>query len=293
MRALALLAMRNQSHAIIILLILGCLPIVCWLNVAITGFLILCKGIKGTKILPWSILPFLVLLWVDANKLNYILIITALIITVCGAFTLRATGSWSVVLVSLVPIMLFLFALFKILIPDFYIQINMISETIYQALSQQAKYSIPVTTVKELNTYIIDGVLQAFTFILSVGCLFWARSCQAHIHNPKGFNIEFYNIRLNKLSVFLLFLSIIAIKINYYFIVVVCVMTVPFFISGLSLCHSFCVAAKHKNILLALFYTSVLFLIQVMYVMTVFLACLDTIYNFRHKLLSKISNITD
>jgi hypothetical protein len=287
MRALALLAMRSKTHAIIILLILGCLPIICWLNVAITGFLILCKGTKGVKILPWSILPFLVLLWVDANKLNYILIITALIITVCGAFILRATESWSVVLMSLVPIMVLLLIVFKILMPDAYIQLNIMLETIYQALNQQANHSVSVATVKKLNTYIIDGVLQAFTFILSVGCLFLARSYQAYIYNPGGFKLEFYNIRLDKLSIFLLFLSIAAIKISYSFIVITFIMTVPFFIAGLSLCHNFCVATKYKNILLSLLYTSMIFLIQVMYLVTVFLACLDAIYNFRNKQIIK------
>ena len=299
MQALALLTMRSKNHAIIILLLLGCLPVFCWLNVAITGFLILQKGKKGIQILPWSVLPFLVLLWVDANTLNYTLIITALIITVCGAFILRATRLWSVVLVSLVPVVLLLLVLFKMFIPGYYNQVNIMSDMVYQTLNKQASYGVQVAAIKEINTYIVDGILQAITFILSIGCLFLARSfqasiykSQANIHDAQGFKLEYYNIKLNKFSLCLLLLSVIAITINYYFIVITCVMTVPFFIAGLSLCHRLCLSAKRKNILLVVFYTSVIFLMHVMYLIIVLLACIDTICNFRYKLLNK-SNITD
>ena len=273
MRGLAKYVMTGRTQAIIAVVIAGLLPLFNIISPAIVGLVILRQGLQSaTPVLLFAILAAAALIVVGASEplMPLLLITVALLATL-----LRATESWPSTVFASVPIGL---------AAETIVRLQPALANFYLVKLEEFRVSAGLTEA-EFPVGDVAYIAVSFGFMAmlgSLGLLMFARSMQAGLYNPGGFQAEFHQLRLSTRSAtvlvaFVLLPGLGLLPIPSSWMVYG---ATPLFIAGLALAHGY-IAKSSKGIswLVALYASIVLFPYTVVLLMLI--AIVDTRYDFR------------
>ncbi len=279
MRALAETLMKGRNQAIMVVMIAAMLPLLYWVSAAGVALITLRKGVsEGVKLLFWGILPSI--FWMLSGDPSAIMVISG---TFALAVLLRQTVSWQKVLIALIPAgVLCSFLLDVGLAP----LLDQIASSVQQLASERgaAFQDWPEQRVRSL----LVGVVSAFQVASMLVCLMLARSWQAKLYNPGGFQAEFHQLRLPvvlavMLALVLLLSKIFAVDISRWF----ALLLLPLIVAGLALIHGLVSKRGLNKGWLVATYASIVFVGPYMVTLLVILACVDALMDLRSRLPAK------
>lgn len=291
MRGLAELAMRGPKQALILAMVFACIPMLFWVSAAIISLVVLRRGIReGLKLLPWALLPGIA--WAAMGQFFTVI---GLIATVMLACVLRQTVSWQKTLLALLPVGGLVALAMAQLAPQ---QVALISDLAMKFIRDYLGQNVGqsgnsvgdiVVSLKPLVEYGGIGMLAWFNLVSCVLGLVLARSWQAQLFNPGGFRKEFHGIRLPLTAAMgLLALTLMGTTLAPYMIVVIPIATLPLLVAGLALIHGL-VGMRHMgSFWLVAFYLLLIFVTQLAYPVIVLTACLDSLFDFRSRVASRL-----
>ncbi|GAA3587137.1 hypothetical protein [Marinobacter xestospongiae] len=192
MRALAQFVMRGPLQAGAVAAIAMTVPLLFWVGAAVVGLVILRLGIsQGLSIGLWALLPGLGWAWVGQDPTA----VSVLLLVMVMAAVLRASLSWEKALLSGAGLTLVMGALLPILYSGLLDQLVQAGVEFYQSYEVEA----PVaggqleTVIRETMVASMAGMFLA----MGIGMTMLARSWQAGLDNPGGFQREFHSLRLS------------------------------------------------------------------------------------------------
>ena len=235
MKALAEYVMQGWKNAAKAAFILGLLPFCGWIGAAVVALFNLRKGPKeGLSVMLWAGLPSL-MAWV---YLGDIFSAPLLIAAIVGSLVWRKTVSMLLAIISVVAVSMLI--QWGVL---FWSPAGL--ENLRGIMEQLLTQSVAMMEVsKEIGSErFVDEMLNtsygfsiASTALVS---LFFARSWQAQLYNPGGFQEEFHNLQIPSYwSVGLMVCAAVAMKSGGMGVGVALLCAVPMLIAGLGLVHS-------------------------------------------------------
>lgn len=287
MRGLAEYIMRGRREAILAVAIAAAIPLLFWLSAAAVALVVLRRGLSDAlPILAWGLLPAVV--WAAVGDLTPLLVITG---SAGLAAVLRQGNDWVRVLLLAVPLgVVYAFALLtalseplQALATGFREMLPELLESMGVQLDETGRAAL-LSRLDELLIPVLGGVLGAMHALMALLALMIARYWQAGLYNPGGFRQEFHQLRLPPLaSIGLLTLVILAPQWPSLAIMSP-VASVPLLIAGLALLHGV-VGARNlgKGWLIGTYVLFVLFL-RFAYPLIMFLAFVDSLFDFRSRL---------
>ena len=287
MRGLAEYIMRGRREAILAVAIAAAIPLLFWLSAAAVALVVLRRGLSDAlPILAWGLLPAVV--WAAVGALTPLRVITG---SAGLAAVLRQGNDWVRVLLLAVPLgVVYAFALLtalseplQALATGFREMLPELLESMGVQLDETGRAAL-LSRLDELLIPVLGGVLGAMHALMALLALMIARYWQAGLYNPGGFRQEFHQLRLPPLaSIGLLALVILAPQWPSLAIMSP-VASVPLLIAGLALLHGV-VGARNlgKGWLIGTYVLFVLFL-RFAYPLIMFLAFVDSLFDFRSRL---------
>jgi len=281
MHELVKYVMRGPKQAILLASISVMLPMMFWFGAATIALITLRQGLsQGLVVFIWTIIPALGW-WFGLQDPSALIV---LISTLAMAGVLRYTVSWQSTLVTGGVISLVIGLLAPYIMPE---MINMLMEMGEVMLQEMAK-----TAPEEYNT-ILDSAFRSLMIAsfaasfygMAVGSVFLARSWQARLFNPGGWQEEFHQMRLSPRFVMGVVLAVMfASSINIEPALVLMIATVPFIVCGLALVHGVVGKRKLGGQWIFGLYASVFILFPTVLILLVVLALLDSLVNFRSRI---------
>jgi len=287
--------MRGQGQALAFVTVCFSAGILFWpLNIlAIAGLCLVTLRLgaqQGATIGLLALIPALFIGYQLGEALTPLLLGTSSLIV---SQVLRQTRSWPFTLISLTMVSLGCAALMQTLFEsDLAQQVEFLS-SILQEASQQiepqnaAQAELFKVIIEHLNTTFAAGIWGSMIAIMITLGIVIARSWQAKLYNPGGFQQEFHQLRLGKADTFLYMitgLGFLAIDASFMTWAWICFL--PLTISAIALFHY---VAKHKKLRqhwYVIFYM-LLILSDFMRLFLVLIAVLDASINFRKQLKHK------
>ena len=278
--------MNKRAWAVFFAGVFACLPVMFWLSAAIVGLVVLRKGIiEGLIVLAWALLPSM--FWAGNGQI----IVSIVLVTVAVmSIVLRETGSWHKCLLSSVPIGVAVSLSLDWFKPaQLVVMIEMV-----QSLVQESDVLRPMLEAYQgprdnLLQSVIIGIVVWFYLAGAIIALCLARFWQARLYYPNGFGIEFKQLRLPMVWGLLL-LVILGGAFFFPVSVVAAILptiTIPFFIVGISLAHSLLGFWQLGGLGVGFFYLMLFLLMQFVYPLLIFVACLDSVLDFRDRWFNK------
>ena len=279
MKKLAQWAMTGRWQATVAAGACLAIPLLFWLGAAILALVILRYGWQqAAQVVLWALLPGITWLAMgDPTPLLTALGTSAL------AVVLRATIrlDWTVMVSAVSGIVVYF--LLPLLLPEVLPQVKDSSEQlIAEALKEQPEL---LTQLQPLVAPMISGVLAALHALVFMLCLLLGRYWQSTFYNPGGFGAEFKQLRLPlafSLPVMLVMLS--AGQLDPELAGLMPVLTIPLMLAGLALFHGLVSQTKASPNWMIVVYIGLFVLGQYMYTLLIFVACLDSAWNFRARL---------
>lgn len=254
-------------------------PLLFWLGAAILALVILRHGWQQAgPIVLWSLLPGIA--WMAAGDPTPLL---AALGTSTLAVVLRGTIrlDWAVMAAAILGIVVY--GLMPHLLPEVLPQVVSNSEAaIAEALKEQPDVLVQLQPLVEP---MISGVLAALHALVFILCLLLGRFWQSTFYNPGGFGTEFKQLRLPlvfSLPVILVLLS--ASQLAPELAGIMPVFTIPLMIAGLALFHGLVSITKASPTWMVVIYIGLFVLGPYMYTLLIFVALLDSSFNFRERL---------
>jgi len=245
MRALAEFALRSSGHGFITALALGFTPFLYWLGVAIAMLVVLRRGINlGSFAVVGALIPALV-----SWKLGDPTCLFQLLAALAAAGTLRATVSLpSALVVLVVTAAASMFGLHYLAAEKLQMMIQLNQEMLDQL---QAKQVVPEMDAQQAKQWLASFTLGAAIVGLawmSVFSLFLARSWQAQLFNPGGFQQEFHNLRVpvSLLPILGALAALLLLATDVPAMLVLALAGMPLILSALGLIH-YIVKLKQMN----------------------------------------------
>ena len=296
MRGLAEYIMRGRKEATLAVVIAAAIPLLFWFSAAALALVILRRGLsQALPILAWGLLPTLA--WAVAGDQTPLLVMIG---SAGLAVVLRQRNDWVRVLLLSVPLgVVFAMALlvtlneplqalatsFRDMLPDLFGQMGMqLSETDSAAL---------LSRLDQLMIPVMGGVLGAMHALMALVSLMIARYWQAGLYNPGGFREEFHRLRLPPLACVGL-LALVVLAPQWPSLATLSpVASVPLLLAGLALLHAV-VGIKNlgKGWLIGIYVLLFLF-IRFAYPLIMFLAFVDSLFDFRSRMRRSASRDDD
>lgn len=288
MRALAEFIMRGRMQATLVVAGCAALPLLYWLGAAAGCLVLLRRGLKDALgVLALGLLPALIW-WLYSDDPRALLVLLG---SASLALVLRASESWSrVLLVSIAMGVVFSVVLGTVFGP----QIEMLAQAlikvmpsllgeVYQKMSvdEQARFA-------SLIAPILTGLIAALLQIVSVLSLIVGRYWQALLYNPGGFGREFRAVRIPLGPAMLLLAGMVVtpnLGVQMSMLVPLC--SVPLVFAGLALIHGLVAQKRLARFWLVGLYVTLLLFMQLIYPLLVVLAIVDSLIDFRGRLVSK------
>ena len=288
MRALAEFIMRGRMQATLVVAGCAALPLLYWLGAAAGCLVLLRRGLRDALgVLALGLLPALIW-WLKFDDPRALLVLLG---SASLALVLRASESWNrVLLVSIAMGVVFSVVLGTAFGP----QIEMLAQAlikvmpsllgeVYQKMSvdEQARFA-------SLIAPILTGLIAALLQIVSVLSLIVGRYWQALLYNPGGFGREFRAIRI-PLGPAMLLLAGMVVTPNFgvQMSMLVPLCSVPLVFAGLALIHGLVAQKRLARFWLVGLYVTLLLFMQLIYPLLVVLAIVDSLIDFRGRLVSK------
>ncbi|WP_137804230.1 hypothetical protein [Pseudomonas sp. G(2018)] len=288
MRALAEFIMRGRMQATLVVAGCAALPLLYWLGAAAGCLVLLRRGLKDALgVLALGLLPALIW-WLYSDDPRALLVLLG---SASLALVLRASESWNrVLLVSIAMGVVFSVVLGMAFGP----QIEMLAQAlikvmpsllgeVYQRMSvdEQARFA-------SLIAPILTGLIAALLQIVSVLSLIVGRYWQALLYNPGGFGREFRAVRIPLGPAMLLLAGMVVtpnLGVQMSMLVPLC--SVPLVFAGLALIHGLVAQKRLARFWLVGLYVTLLLFMQLIYPLLVVLAIVDSLIDFRGRLVSK------
>ena len=287
MRGLAEYIMRGRKEATLAVVIAAAIPLLFWFSAAALALIVLRRGwSEALPILAWGLLPALV--WAFLGDLTPLLIMLG---TTALAVVLRQSSDWVRVVLLAVPLgVLFALALLVILAEPLQALAAGFREMLPELLTQvgvqldAADQSALLARLDGLMVPVLGGVMGAMHMLMALVSLMIARSWQARLFNPGGFREEFHGLRLPPVASVLLLAVVIVAPQWPQLALLSPVASIPLLLAGLALIHGM---VGRKNLstgwLIGTYVFLVLF-IRFAYLLIVFLAFVDSLFDFRSRL---------
>lgn len=287
MRGLAEYIMRGRKEATLAVAIAAAIPLLFWFSAAALALVILRRGLsEALPILAWGLLPAVV--WSVVGDLTPLLVILG---SAGLAVVLRQSNDWVRVLLLAVPLgVVFALALLAALSEPLQALAGSFREMLPEMLEQmgvqldEANRALLLARLDELMIPVLGGVLGAMHMLMALVSLMIGRYWQAGLYNPGGFRQEFHQLRLPPLASIGLLVVVVMAPQWSSLALLSPVASVPLMLAGLALLHGV-VGAKNlgKGWLIGMYALFVLF-VRFAYPLIMFLAFVDSLFDFRSRL---------
>lgn len=283
MRGLAEYIMRGSKQATLVVAVTAAIPLLFWFSAAALALVILRRGLNDAlSVVIWGILPALA--WAAMGDLTPLLVILG---SASLAVLLRQRNDWAVVVLAAVP----LGVLFSVVLQ------TVLNEPLV-ALAAQIREMLPemlagmngsldeagMAHLEALLVPVLAGLMGAVHAVMALVSLMIGRSWQARLYNPGGFRDEFHRLRLSPwVSIALLVLTVLGPQWPALAIVAP-VASIPLLLAGLALMHGVVGIKKLGTVWLVGLYAMFVFVAQFVYPLIMFLAFVDSLFDFRSRL---------
>lgn len=287
MHELAKISMRGPTQAILIACITMLVPMMFWFSAGVVALITLRKGFnQGAVVFFWTVLPAMVWLFTLQDPGALIVLTLSFVM----ANVLRLTTSWQYTLVVGGLISLLLGWLAPYIMPNVIELLMGFADEFFKELAKQSDQVYTGEMQQEFKSLIIVGFASSF-FGIAIGSICLARSWQAKIFNPGGWQDEFYQIRVHpRLLLVGLLLTVIAPILGLSSTVIVFVIVVTLIFSGIALVHGL-IAKKGMTVhWLIGFYFSIFLLFPTVLFAVAIVAIFDSMIDFRARVAGSNEN---
>jgi len=282
MRGLAEFIMRGRNQAILTGVIAAIVPLMSWLAAAVVGLVTLRRGLaQGVSIWGFVMIPaVLQMLYLESASLAVVLVSALLM-----SYILRLTVSWEKMLFSGVLISLAGVFFIQYYSPGL---IEPLAELVKQLLTNLETDLVAELGEQEYQKAIHIFVLAIIGFsnlLMSLVAVLLARSWQAKLYNPGGFQKEFHGFRLSIYGCVAGVLGgLLVINTNETMSVLVFLIPVPYIVAGIALVHGVIAKKGLGGFWLLWFYAFAFIMGPSLIILLVLLAIADSLVNFRGRI---------
>lgn len=284
MHDLASYIMRGPRQAALVATVATIIPMMFWLGAAAVALVVLRLGLaRGLSVAVWPMLP--AAMWMYwANDPNALVVIP---LAMLMAEVLRSTVSWSLTWLVGGVVALVLGVLSPTLMPQTVAFLLEFAQTLFETMRSSGALVVDgaEAEMKAAFELLVVASLAATLFGSAIFSVFLARAWQSRLYNPGGWQQEFHQMRLHRLSLVLLalaFMLLPSIGISAMFVLMVAM--TPMLICGLALMHGI-VARKRMGVQwLVATYALVLVLMPTSLLLLALLALIDSLVDFRSRL---------
>ena len=279
MRFVAKYALTSRANAIIATAISAAIPMFFWVAAAVVGLITLRRGSReGSQVMLWGSLP--AVFWLSQGDPIPVAVILGVMLM---ALILRATVNWSKPLLAGAVLGA---ALSSIWPPQLVAEIvNVLHSLAVAAGEGDASLS---NQQEEFLTLVVMGAISAFYTVAVFGSLVLARWWQAVEFNPGGFQKEFHQFRLPLIPALVLgavvFLSA---EIDIEALKWVPALSIPLVFACIALVHGVVAIKQLSSTWLTVFYVLLFIMGHSLYVFMIFMAFLDSFWDFRGRLVNQ------
>ncbi|WP_223654909.1 hypothetical protein [Halopseudomonas nanhaiensis] len=275
--------MRGRKEATLVVAIAAAIPLLFWFSAAALALVILRRGPReAMPVLVWGILPALA--WAMVGDLTPLLVILG-----AGAMAvlLRQRSDWAAVVTVAVPLGV-----------AYAVALLLMLDEPLQQLAEQIRDMLPdllsgvsgglneadTAQLEALLVPLLAGLMGAVHTLMALISLMIGRSWQARLYNPGGFRQEFHQLRLSPLvAIVLLALTLIGPRWTEVAMVSP-IASVPLLLAGIALIHGVVGLRGLGTAWLVAMYVMFAFVAQLIYPLIMFLAFVDSLFDFRSRM---------
>lgn len=285
MRGLAEYIMRGSKQATLVVAVTAAIPLLFWFSAAALALVILRRGLSDAlSVVIWGVLPALA--WAAMGDVTPLLVMLG---SASLAVLLRQRNDWAVVVLAAVPLgVLYAVVLQTVLNEPLVALAAQIQEMLPEMLAGMngALDEAGMAHLEALLVPVLAGLMGAVHAVMVLVSLMIGRSWQARLYNPGGFREEFHKLRLSPwVAIALLVLTVLGPQWPALAIVAP-VASIPLLIAGLALMHGIIGIKKLGTVWLVGLYAMFVFVAQFVYPLIMFLAFVDSLFDFRSRLRS-------
>lgn len=279
MRGLAEFIMRGRNQAILTGVIAAIVPLMSWLAAAVVGLVTLRRGLaQGAGVWGFVMIPAALQMFYLESASLAVVLVSALLMS----YILRVTVSWEKMLFSGVLVNLVGVFFIKYYSPAL---IEPLAELVQQLFS-----NIEPELVRELGEQefqmaihiIVLAIIGFSNLLLSLVAVLLARSWQAKLYNPGGFQKEFHGFRLSKYGTLAgIFGGLLALSTNGELSILVFLIAVPYIVAAIALVHGVIAKKGMGGFWLLWFYAMVFIMGPSLIILLILLAIADSWADFR------------
>jgi hypothetical protein len=239
----------------------------------------------GALILLWALLPAIATLWAsEVNAFMGMVTLAGILTTYGVALLLRGTNNWSRALMALVAFSTLAGLVIAQIVTD---QVASITDALSEMLKGVQEQASPDVAFEALGVGFVIGLISYVIAINSVLGLVLARWWQSLLYNPGGFQQEFHQLRLSPVQGLICFAAVLYCWTqggDYQ--AWSSLFAIPLLMVGIAMVHFIVKARNMGGQWLVLFYMALL-LVNLLTVLLVTLAVMDTWTNFRARIQPK------
>jgi hypothetical protein len=282
MRALAEWVMKGRKQAAFVAIIAALLPLLYWVSAAAVALVTLRKGTSdGAGLFAWAILPAGV--WAYSGDPTPLTVIAG---TFVLAIALRELSSWPKVLMIALPLGVIAGLGLETALDGVLSQVIEATEKFLSESASQAPEGVALD--KDWLRHVLLGGLASVHTALMLLSLILARSWQAGLYNPGGFQQEFHQLKLPVLySGILIALLVLSAQLELGFMRWLPLLLLPWIIAGIALVHGSMAKRDLGRPWLIGFYLSVTFFGPYVITLLVFAAVIDSFVDIRARIPAK------
>ncbi len=281
MRALAQFVMRGPLQAGGVAVVTTAIPLLFWIGAAVVGLVILRLGIsQGLNIGLWALLPAVGWAWFGPDPTALAVLLQVMVM----ASVLRAASSWEKTLITGSLLAIATGWMLPVLYPDLLNNLVQAGVQFYEQYSAELAQQLG-DNLESVIRQTMNASMAGTYFVVGVGMTMLARSWQAKLYNPGGFQQEFHSLRLSPtIAVLCVAIIVGGSTLGLNAMLMGWAGGFPLILAGLGLIHGF-VARKSLNVQwLILFYLALLFLGPIVMYLLMFLAFVDSWLDIRGRI---------
>lgn len=289
--------LASERYALVAALILAAMPFMGWLAEALVALVTLRQGAKaGAKLLiPVMLVHTLVSIWSIPVSMALMLAMLNVLPCYIAAHVLRTTTSWRAVASVLLSLVVLGAMVLQMLFPAFINDQYMHLEAMLKSLASNQANFLDFWLRHGVSPLVLANYLlgvQAVSLVFSAMVpLFVARTLQAQLYYPGGFREELFNFRGDKISLIVLGLLMLAAYFEQYLAINSLPLVLFYFVlAGLSL-GAYMFSNMRPLAAMAILVLPIIFLSWVMLPLYALIGALDSVFDFRSYLSSKVKEV--
>lgn len=279
MQAIARFSMQGPRQAALMAMIFAALPLMYWISAAVVALVILRQGLsQGVNVLLAALLPCIAWYGLQEDITGFFVVLGCASMAAVLRLTLSLASAISVSVLLGVVTLIFLPVLSPLWL-----------ELLQQAAAEYSKAVVDTMpqASAELTPWILPmllGGIAALLQLFAIGALLLARHWQAALYSPGEFSKEFQSLRLPKVYLLVLVLTLLAGMAGAQLLSCIPIVLVPISIIGLGLVHGVVAIRQLSKQWLITFYIALYFMLPYMYALLILAALLDFIFDIRARL---------